>query len=156
MDMNNENRPSSLPTGKKFWSKTSEPCVGLDKRSGKYRLSLNFTPGKGQKVERKRSRGFETRQQALAAAAEWRSNWEEGRRGRSADPQFPRTTMTSAYVQPAVPPGKLLHALDTKASSSRNHPFSPHVTVWRRNGYYVVRQRERCDLCCHVMLCVLL
>ena len=67
------------------WKSTSAPVVVHDKRTGKWRLNLRYTPTK-KKTRRVQSRWYDTEDEAKATADWWRLSWEQGNQGERVDP----------------------------------------------------------------------
>lgn len=86
------------------WEKTSIPVIQKDKRRGKWRLRLRYTPRKSAKLKQVSSADFPTREEAEAAASWWRLSWEQGNEGHGIETQ---TDPDEVRTEPAdVPQGE--------------------------------------------------
>ena len=74
-----DDAPSPQPCRTQYdveWEKTSIPVIREDKRKGKWRLRLRYSPRKSAKPKQVSSADFNTREEAEAAASWWRLSWE--------------------------------------------------------------------------------
>ena len=79
-----DDAPSPQPCRTQYdveWEKTSIPVIREDKRKGKWRLRLRYSPRKSAKPKQVSSADFNTREEAEAAASWWRLSWEQGNKG---------------------------------------------------------------------------